>query len=240
MYSCAIVLSSSLSLYARFEMNFLKNDRYMVLLYGLQNTLLVALYAALLGTVLGIILALVRLPESRGGFMRPIAVICDAYVDVIRGTPMVVQLMIWAYVIITNPGIPKIAVASIAFGANSAAYVSEIMRAGIQSIDRGQTEAGRSLGLSQIATMRLIILPQAIKNILPALVNEFIVLIKETSIMGYVGLLDLAKAGDNIRGRTFDAFMPLIAVAIIYYVIVKILTLALGRLERRLRASDHH
>lgn len=227
----------------RFAINFLQNDRYMTLVSGLQNTLLVSLLAVLLGTVLGTALALMRMSNLRVGRIYPLRSIAFAYIDVVRGTPLVVQLMILYFVVFAGSWLVKdhkVIVVSIAFGLNSAAYVAEIMRAGIQSIDRGQTEAGRSLGLSRGATMRLIILPQAVKNILPALGNEFIVLVKETSIMGYVGMLDLTKAGDNIRSRTFDAFMPLIAVAIIYYLIIKILTTLLRMAERRLMQSDHH
>lgn len=160
------------------------------------------------------------------------------YTDVIRGTPSVTQLMIIYFVIFASVQLDKWIIAAIAFGINSGAYVSEIIRAGILSIDKGQTEAGRSLGLSAFQTMSRIVIPQAVKNIFPALCNEFIVLIKETAIVGYVGLMDIQKAGDFIKSATFIAFMPLIGTAVIYYVLIKILTLSLGRIEARLRKAD--
>ncbi|MBQ1351417.1 MAG: amino acid ABC transporter permease, partial [Oscillospiraceae bacterium] len=158
---------------------------------------------------------------------------------VIRGTPVVVQLLIMYFVIFASVKIDKSLVAIIAFGINSGAYVAEIVRSGIMSIDKGQMEAGRSLGFNYVQTMRHIILPQAVKNVIPALGNEFIVLLKETSICGYIALQDLTKGGDIIRGRTFDAFMPLIAVALIYLIMVMILSKLVTTLERRLRSSDH-
>ena len=158
----------------------------------------------------------------------------------IRGTPSVTQLMIIYFVVFATVHWPKWLIAAIAFGINSGAYVSEIFRAGIQSIDAGQTEAGRSLGLNGRQTMIHIVIPQAVKNIFPALCNEFITLIKETAIVGYVGLTDIQKAGDFIKSATFEAFMPLIGTAIIYFVLIKILTLALGRAEKHLRRSETH
>ncbi len=166
--------------------------------------------------------------------------LCTLYITVIRGTPVMVQLLIIYYVIFASVQMPKLIVGILAFGLNSGAYVAEIVRSGIMAVDRGQTEAGRSLGLNYIQTMRYIVLPQALKNILPALGNEFIALLKETSIVGYIALMDLTRAGDIIRSRTYDAFMPLIAVALIYLAIVILLTRALDRLERRLRKSDLH
>ena len=167
--------------------------------------------------------------------MRAIAKI---YTDIIRGTPSVTQLMIIYFVIFASVGLPKWIIASIAFGINSGAYVSEIIRGGILSIEKGQTEAGRSLGLNGTQTMLHIIIPQAVKNIFPALCNEFIVLIKETAIVGYVGLVDIQKAADFIKSATFKPVLPLIGAAVIYFVIVKILTLLLGLIEKRLRKSD--
>ena len=160
------------------------------------------------------------------------------YTDVIRGTPSVTQLMIIYFVIFATVNWEKWIIAAIAFSINSGAYVSEIIRAGILSIDKGQTEAGRSLGLSKSQTMASIIIPQAFKNIFPAMCNEFITLIKETAIVGYVGLVDIQKAGDFIKSATYEAFMPLIATAIIYFVLIKILTIGLGLIEKRLRKSD--
>ena len=171
-------------------------------------------------------------------FLRLANGFCKLYLTVIRGTPVVVQLMIIYYIIFaaSNNGV---GIAMLAFGINSGAYVAEIIRGGIMSIDAGQFEAGRSLGLNYTQTMRHIIIPQAFKNVLPALANEFIVLLKETSVAGYVSVLDLTKGGDIIRGRTYSAFMPLIAVALIYLVLVIFFTWLVGRLERRLRSSDH-
>jgi His/Glu/Gln/Arg/opine family amino acid ABC transporter permease subunit len=211
----------------------------MMLLNGLFLTMQVTLGALLFGLILGFITALMKLSKFR--VLRALATV---YVTVIRGIPMVVQLMIMYFVVFLaiskNLGInaPALVIAISAFGFNSGAYVAEIFRAGILSVDQGQTEAGRSVGLSSGKTMRLIVLPQAIKNALPALCNEFISLLKETSIMGYIGMMDLTKAGDIIRSRTFSAFFPLLTVALIYLIIVLILTWLLGKLERRLRKSD--
>ena len=190
--------------------------------------------AVIVCIALGVALALMRLLK-----WWPVPFLAGGYIDIIRGTPVVVQLMIF-YFVILGPltSLSKLNIAAIAFGCNSAAYVSEIVRAGILSIDHGQTEAGRSLGLTEGMTMRFIIMPQAFKNILPPLGNELIMLIKETSILGYIGVVDLARAGEQIRSRTMDAFLPLMAVAIVYYVLVKTLSFLLKILERRLRESD--
>ena len=179
--------------------------------------------------------------SSMRGFSKFIVVllnfICKIYLTVIRGTPVVVQLMIMYFIVLVS-STNKVLVAVLAFGFNSAAYVAEIFRSGIMSIDEGQFEAGRSLGFNYVQTMRYIIIPQAFKNVLPALANEFIVLLKETSVAGYVGLVDLTKGGDIIRSRTFQAFMPLIGVAVIYLVMVMFFTWLVGILERRLRDSE--
>lgn len=212
---------------------FIIEDRWQLLLKGILVTIEVSLVAIALGTVIGFLIALCNLSKNK--FLKTIGGI---YTDVIRGTPSVTQLMIIYFVIFATAPIPKWLIASIAFGINSGAYVSEIIRAGIQSIDKGQTEAGRSLGLNASQTMTHIIMPQALKNIFPALCNEFIVLIKETAIVGYVGLMDIQKAGDFIKSATFSAFMPLFATAIIYYVLIKVLTLGLKQLEKKLRKSD--
>ena len=163
--------------------------------------------------------------------------ICNVYLTIIRGTPVIVQLLIMYYVVFVSLN-NKIFVAVIAFGINSGAYVAEIVRSGIMSIDKGQTEAGRSLGFSYGQTMWYVIMPQAFKNVLPALANEFIVLLKETSVCGYIGFMDLTRGGDYIRSRTYEAFLPLIAVALIYLVIVLILTALVAKLERRLRTNE--
>ena len=164
--------------------------------------------------------------------------IAGAYIDVIRGTPSVVQLLIMWFIVMKNCT-NGILVASLTFGLNSAAYVAEIVRAGILAVDKGQTEAGRSLGLSKVQTLLYIVIPQAIKNVLPPIVNEFIVLLKETAIVGYVSLTDLTRVANQIASRTYEAFMPLIGAAVIYFVIIKILSVLLGKLERRLRKSDN-
>ena len=217
--------------------------------FGIAMIVNPGLFAGLIGVLIGIIVASVRSSydknsESlalRGGFgyhlLRFINGICQLYLTVIRGTPVVVQLMIM-YFIILKSSTNGVFVAVITFGINSGAYVAEIFRSGIMAVDAGQFEAGRSLGFNYVQTMRYIIIPQAFKTVLPTLCNEFIALLKETSVAGYVGISDLTKAGDLIRGRTFEAFMPLIAVAIIYLVLVVILTRLVGVLERRLRRSE--
>lgn len=212
---------------------FIKEDRYQLLLNGIGVTIKVSLLAVVIGIIIGMLVAMCNLSKNK--FVKFIG---GVYTDIIRGTPSVTQLMIIYFVIFANVHWQKWIIASIAFGINSGAYVSEIIRAGIMSIDKGQTEAGRSLGLSSFQTMSRIVIPQAVKNIFPALCNEFIVLIKETAIVGYVGLMDIQKAGDFIKSATFVAFMPLIGTAIIYYVLIKILTLILGRIEATLRKSD--
>jgi len=212
---------------------FIKDDRYKMLLDGIGVTVKISLLAAVLGLVVGLLIALCSLSKK-----KPINLIGKVYTDIIRGTPAVTQLMIIYFVIFATVMWPKWIIASIAFGLNSGAYVSEIIRAGILSIDKGQTEAGRSLGLSGAQTMKLIVIPQAVKNIFPALCNEFITLIKETAIVGYVGLVDIQKAGDFIKSTTYSAFMPLIGTGIIYFVIIKVLTILLGRYEAHLRKSE--
>ena len=232
-----------------FQTNFLEQSRWKWLLDGLGNTLLITLFAVLIGIGIGIVIAAIRSTydkneeslKKNGGVGYWVLYVLNAisklYLTVIRGTPVVVQLMIFYFVIFawsTN----GIMVATIAFGLNSGAYVAEIFRGGIMSIDNGQFEAGRSLGFNYFQTMIYIIIPQVIKTVLPTLCNEFIVLLKETSVAGYVGIMDLTKAGELIRGRTFSAFMPLIAVALIYLVVVVILTELVKILERRLRRNE--
>ena len=223
----------------RFISTFIDDERWRYITEGLAVTLQVTFFALLLGLVLGFLIAIIRATNQKTGKLKILNFICKAYITVIRGTPVVVQLLLIYFVVFSSYNISKVVVAIIAFGINSGAYVSEIVRGGILSVDVGQTEAGRSLGLNYIQTMRHIILPQALKNVLPALGNEFIVLLKETSISGYIALQDLTKGGDIIRGRTFEALMPLIAVALIYLAVVMILSHFLGRLERRLSNSDH-
>ena len=227
------------SLQDRFYLNFIKDDRWMYIVVGLKVTLLVTFFAVLIGIVIGFLVATVRSTYDKTGKLKILNILCQIYLTVIRGTPVVVQLLIIYFVIFGNVNIDKIPVAIMAFGFNSGAYVAEIFRSGIMSIDGGQFEAGRSLGFNYVQTMRYIIMPQAFKNVLPALGNEFIVLLKETSVAGYIALQDLTKAGDIIRSRTYDAFMPLIAVALIYLAMVLIFTKLVNMLERRLRNSDH-
>ncbi len=222
----------------QFRFNFLENSRWQFILTGLRNTLMISVLAVIVGVVLGFLIAVVRSSHDKSGRFKILNFICRIYLTVIRGTPAMVQLLIVYYVIFSSVAIDKTVTAVIAFGLNSAAYVAEIIRSGIMSIDEGQTEAGRSLGLSFSQTMRLIILPQALKNVLPALGNEFIVLLKETSISGYIGLMDLTRGGDIIRSQTYEALFPLLAVAAIYLVLVMILSWLVDRLERRLRVSE--
>ena len=232
-----------------FYRNFVQDNRWKWLFDGLKNTLIITFFALLLGVAIGIVIAIIRSTfdknreeyRKKGGifyfFWWIINAICNLYLTVVRGTPVVVQLLI-AYFIIFASSRNGIAVAIFAFGLNSGAYVAEIVRGGIMSIDNGQFEAGRSLGFNYVQTMIYIIIPQVFKAVLPTLCNEFIVLIKETSVAGYVGIVDLTKAGERIRGVTFSAFMPLIAVALIYLVVVVVLTQLVKILERKLRKNE--
>lgn len=223
----------------RFYLNFIKDERWRYITRGLRTTVLITVFALILGVVLGFIVAIIRSAHDKTGKLKIANFICRVYLTVIRGTPVVVQLLIIYYGIFASVTIEKMIVAVIAFGVNSGAYVAEIVRSGIMSIDKGQLEAGRSLGFSYAQTMIYIILPQAFKNVLPALGNELIVLLKETSVSGYIAMEDLTKGGDIIRSRTFDAMMPLLAVAAIYLIVVILLEFLVGKLERRLRNSDH-
>lgn len=218
--------------------NFVEDDRWAFLLKGLGNTLLITVFALIIGVVLGFLIALVRSTHDKTGSMKILNFICRIYLTIVRGTPVVVQLLIIYYVIFAQVDINKIIVGAIAFGFNSAAYVAEIIRSGIMSVDAGQFEAGRSLGLNYGSTMRYIIMPQAFKNVLPALANEFIVLLKETSVSGYIGVMDLTRAGDIIRSVTFEAFLPLLTVALIYLLVVMLLTAGVNKLEARLRTNE--
>ena len=212
---------------------FIEDDRYMLIVDGIGVTIKVALLAAILGLAIVFIIAVCNLSKS-----KILNLIGSVYTDVIRGTPSVTQLMIIYFVVFASVHWEKWIIAAIAFAINSGAYVSEIIRAGILSIDKGQTEAGRSLGLTSAQTMFYIVVPQAIKNIFPAMGNEFITLIKETAIVGYVGLVDIQKAGDFIKSATYEAFMPLVGIAVVYFILIKMLTLALGAIEKQLRKSD--
>lgn len=238
------------SFWHEIDFTFIQGQRYKQLITGFANTIKITFGALLIGIVIGIVIAAVRSTYDRnyvtlkkkGGvgyiLLTVINAICKLYLTVIRGTPVVVQLMISYFVIFISvrDGIP---IAIFAFGINSGAYVAEIFRGGIMSVDNGQFEAGRSLGLNYVQTMIHIIIPQMFKNVLPTLCNEFIALLKETSVAGYVGVVDLTKAGNAIAGRTYSYFMPLFAVALVYLIIVIVLTKLVSILERRLRRSDH-
>ena len=223
----------------KFYLNFIKDERWRFIWDGLKVTLQVTFLAVLIGIVLGLLVAIVRSTYDKTGKLRILNLLCKLYLTVIRGTPVVVQLLIIYFVIFASVSVDKIIVVVMAFGFNSGAYVAEIFRSGIMSIDNGQMEAGRSLGFTYSQTMFYIVMPQAFKNVLPALGNEFIELLKETSVSGYIALQDLTKGGDIIRSQTYSAFMPLFAVALIYLVMVLIFTKLVNMLERRLRNSDH-
>ena len=235
--------------WADFQFVFMEKGRWKWILEGIGNTLRITFFALLMGVALGIVVAAVRstYDKNREAMARRRSFgyyilkffngICHVYLTVIRGTPVVVQLMIMYFVIFASSR-NDILVATIAFGINSGAYVAEILRGGIMSIDNGQFEAGRSLGFNYVQTMIYIVIPQVFKSVLPTLCNEFIVLLKETSIAGYVGIMDLTKAGDRIRDITFMPLLPLIVVALIYLVMVVVLTSLVGVLERRLRRSE--
>lgn len=215
---------------------FLEENRWKYYVNGLKITIIVSLLSMCVGMVIGLCVALIRLDADRKRKVTIVSGIMSAYVDVIRGTPSVLQLMI-IYFALFHSRLGYVA-AVVSFGINSGAYVSEVIRGGILAVDRGQMEAGRSLGLGYGDTMRFIIIPQAVKNILPAMGNEFIQLIKETSILGYVGIVDLTKASSYVSSRTYQMFIPLVAAGMMYYLIVKVLSVMLGKLERRLRESD--
>ena len=232
------VAPAKLGLVDHFKSCFITDGRYQYLLTGLGNTLIITFFAILLSLALGTLIAIVRATHDRNGHHRILNLVCQFYLTIIRGTPTMVQLLIIYYVVFASANVDKIFVAIIAFGLNSAAYISEVIRSGIMSVDKGQMEAGRSLGLSYSQTMRLVILPQAFKNVLPAMGNELITLLKETSISGYIGLVDLTKGSDIIRSITYDAMMPLSVVALIYLGIVLALSAGVNRLEKRLRKGE--
>ena len=237
------------SIKSGFIKTFIRDNRYKVFLEGFKNTLIITIVAAVIGVVLGVLVSLVHSLADNArdkhltGFGAKLLIACDklcnAYVAIMRGTPLAIQLMIMTFIIMS--GFPnKVLVCCIAFGINSGAYVSEVIRAGLGSVDYGQTEAGRSLGLSQIGTLRLIVLPQAIKNILPALCNEAIAVLKETSIVGMVSVVDLTRAGDLVRSRTMSPYFTLVSVAIVYFVLVFGLSKGVNKLERRFAQSDRN
>ena len=232
-----------------FIKTFIRDNRYKIFVEGFKNTLIITIVAAIIGIILGVIVSFVhslaenardkRQTTAGARCLMALDRFCSAYVAVMRGTPLAIQLMIMTFIVMS--GFPnKVLVCCLAFGINSGAYVSEVIRAGIGSVDKGQTEAGRSLGLSQIGTLKLIVLPQAVKNILPALCNEAIAVLKETSIVGMVSVVDLTRAGDLVRSRTMSPYFTLMSVAVVYFILVFGLSKAVGRLERKLAQSDRH
>lgn len=223
---------------AQFEATFITEQRYLLFLNGLKTTVTITIASALLGVALGFLIAYVRTTHDRTGRLGFLNGLCKVYLTVIRGTPTMIQLLIMYFVIFGSVKIDKVPVAILAFGINSGAYVAEIFRSGIMSIPLGQMEAARSLGLNYTQATWRVILPQAVKNVLPALGNEMIVLLKETSISGYIALQDLTKAADIVRSRTYSAFFPLISVALIYLVLVMFLERLLTIMEARLAQSD--
>lgn len=227
---------------AKLASTFLEDDRYMMLVEGLRNTAIITLGALCIGIVIGALVAIIKYCGEGNPAMKPLCVLCDIYTTVIRGIPVVVVLLIFYLVIMKSAsGVSGgIAVGIVTFGINSGAYMAELMRSGIGAVDAGQMEAGRSLGMSRIQTTIHVILPQAMKNILPAIGNEMIALLKETAVAGYVAVQDLTRAGNLIRNNTFDAFNPLMVVALTYLIIVVALTWLLGRFEKRLHKGDRH
>lgn len=220
------------------KLNLIKDNRYMYLVDGLKNTMIITLFATIIGIILGLIIALIRTTYDNTKKLKVLNAICQVYITIIRGTPVVIQLMILFFCIFTSRNASGVMIAIIGFGINSSAYVAEIFRSGLMSIDAGQMEAGRSLGLSYTKTLRYIIIPQAFKVVLPALCNEFIVLIKETSVAGYVAVQDLTKGGDIIRSRTYDAWTPLLIVAGVYLLLTCIFSSFVKKLEVSLRKNE--
>lgn len=223
---------------AKLASTFLEDDRYMMLVDGLRNTVIITLGALCIGIVIGALVAIIKYCGEGSRAMKPLCVLCDVYTTVIRGIPVVVLLLIFYFVIMQSAN--GITVGIVTFGINSGAYMAELMRSGIGAVDAGQMEAGRSLGMSRIQTTVHVILPQAMKNILPAIGNEMIALLKETAVAGYVAVQDLTRAGNLIRNNTFDAFNPLMVVALTYLIIVVALTWLLNRLEKQLHKGDRH
>ncbi len=249
MYTFLLSISDFIeSFKSDFDLNFIQKDRYLLMLRGLGSTLTITLFSALIGVAIGVVVAAIRSSydknlesmKLRGGVgyyvLSFFNSICKLYLTVFRGTPVVVQLLIIYFIIL--PKSNGLTVAIIAFGINSGAYVAEIFRGGIMSIDQGQFEAGRSIGFSYVQTMRYIIIPQMFKVVLPSLLNEFIALLKETSVAGYVAIRDLTKAGNSISGVTYSYYMPLLTVALIYLALVMLFTRVVGIVERRLRKSE--
>lgn len=236
----AAILSANFleKLQSGFVQNFIEKDRYLYLLNGLALTIKIAIFALIIGTVIGLVVATIRSTHDMTGKLKFFNFICRIYLTAIRGTPVLLQLLIVYFVIFSSVSIDKSVAAIMAFGFNSGAYVAEIFRSGIMSVDSGQIEAGRSLGLNYIQTMIYIVMPQAFKNVLPALGNEAIVLVKETSVSGYIAMEDLTKGADIIRSQTWSGFYPLFGAAAIYLIVVIVLEKLVGMLERRLKNSE--
>ncbi len=230
--------TESVDLVAQFYKNLVYKNRYKMILSGLGATISITVVALIIGIVIGFTLSLVKVSKNKNICLTIFKFLSNCYITIIRGTPVVVQLFVIYYLVFASTGLPKILIAMIAFGINSGAYVAEVVRGGLLSVDSGQYEAGRSLGLSNRITMFKIIIPQAIKNVLPSLVGEFINLIKETAVAGFIGITDLSRAGDIIRSQTYEPFVPLVTVAVIYLIIVAVLTALFSVLERRMRSGD--
>ena len=226
-----------IELWNKFDKSFFEQDRWKMYFEGLGNTIIIALIATLIGTTIGVLLAMIKYVNKRTGRLKILNKIASVYITIIRGTPVVLQLMILYFIVFSgwNNGI---LIGAITFGLNSGAYVAEIARAGFESVDDGQMEAGRSLGMSTAQTMYHIIIPQALRNCLPPLFNEFITLVKETAIVGYVGIMDLGKIPGLIQSRTFDYLFPLIIAAVLYLIVVMILTKILHVIEKSFAKSD--
>jgi His/Glu/Gln/Arg/opine family amino acid ABC transporter permease subunit len=222
---------------AKLYKTFIASGYYKMMLEGFGNTILITVGALAIGVAIGVLIAMVKYLAEDNTAFRPFAKLCDIYVTAIRGIPVVVLLLIF-YLIIMRTSTNGVLVATITFGINSGAYMAELIRSGINAVDKGQTEAGRSLGLSRLQTMRMIILPQAVRYVLPAVGNEFIALLKETSVAGYVAVTDLTRAGNLVRNNTHDAFNPLMVVALVYLIMVIGLTTLFQKLEQRLSASN--
>ena len=222
---------------AKLDRTFIQSGHYKLILEGLGTTVKITMGALVIGVIIGLIITLIKYFAEDSRVLRPFGKLCDLYVTVVRGIPVTVLLMIFYYLIMVT-STNGVLVATITFGINSGAYMAELIRSGINAVDRGQMEAGRSLGLSKMQTMRKIILPQAVRYVLPAVGNEFIALLKETSVAGYVAVVDLTRAGNLVRNNTHDMFNPLMLIALMYLLMVVLLTKALGILERRLAKSD--
>ena len=232
-----VLLSAIQNWVEKLDKTFIQSGHYKMILEGLGSTVKITIGALAIGVIIGLIIAIIKyLAEDTRG-LKPLALVCDLYVTVIRGIPVTVLLLIFYYLIMRS-STNGVLVATITFGINSGAYMAELIRSGINAVDKGQMEAGRSLGLSKLQTMRKSILPQAVRYVLPAVGNEFIALLKETSVAGYVAVVDLTRAGNLVRNNTHDVFNPLMVVALTYLIMVVLLTKALGILERRLAKSD--